>query len=167
MLLDSIVAELKNASGPRDQAQFIISSRSLDSPIIIPFQEIEYLTTNDLLNEVEKVLQSHTELDVSDGTFTMDVEHVRIPYGGGSNEINRRKHSFKTTKNMLLDKRSIITIPHEVYPFFGPVALLVAKYRLTKSNFRASNIKRKVSPTSQMSTHKGWTASRQMRTKGN
>ena len=117
----------------------------MDSPIIIPFQEIAHLTANDLLNEVEKVLQSHTELDVSDGTFIIDVEHVRIPHGGGSNEVNRRKQFFKTTENMLLNKRSVITIPQEVNPFCGPVALLVAKDRLTKSNFRASNIKRKSS----------------------
>lgn len=76
VLLESIVEELRNASSPRDQVQFIISSRSLDSSIIIPFQEIVHLTANDLLNEVEKVLQSHTELDVSDGTFIIDVEHV-------------------------------------------------------------------------------------------
>ena len=143
VLFESIVAELRNASSPRDQVQFIISSRSLDSPIIIPFQEIVHLTANDLLNEVEKVLQSHTELDVSDGTFTIEVEHVRIPYGGGSNEANRRKQFFKTTENMLLNKRSVITIPQEVNPFCGPVALLVAKYRLTKCHFKASNIKRK------------------------
>ena len=66
VLLEPIVEELRNASSPRDQVQFIISSRSLDSPIIIPFQEIVHLTANDLLNEVEKVLQSHTELDVSE-----------------------------------------------------------------------------------------------------
>ena len=145
VLLESIIEELRNASSPRDQAQFIISSRSLDSPIIIPFQEIVHLTANNLLNEVEKVLQSHIELDVSDGTFIIDVEHVRIPYGGGSNEVNRQKEFFKTTENMLLNKRSVITIPQEVNPFCGPVALLVAKYRLTKSNFRANNIKRKSS----------------------
>ena len=102
---------------------------------IHPLSFIVHLTANDLLNEVEKVLQSHTELDVSDGTFTIDVEHVRIPYGGGRNEAN--------TENMLVSKRSVITIPQEVNPFCGPVALLVAKYRLTKSNFRACNIKRK------------------------
>lgn len=134
---------MRNASSPRDQAQFIINSQRLDSPIIIPFQEIVHLTANDLLNEVEKVLQSHTELDVSDGTFTIDVEHVCIPYGGGRNEANRRKQFFKTSENMLVSKRSVITIPQEVNPFCGPVALLVAKYRLTKSNFRACNIKRK------------------------
>ena len=117
----------------------------MDSPIIIPFQEIVHLTANDLLNKVEKVLQSHTELDVSDGTFTIDVEHVRIPYGGGRNKANRRKQFFKTTENMLLNNKSVITILNEVYPFCGPVALLVAKYRLTKSNFKASNIKRKTS----------------------
>ena len=140
VLLESIVSELKNASSVRDQEQFIISSRSLDSPIIIPFQEIVLLTANDLLNEVEKVLQSHTELDVSDGTFMIDVEHVRIPYGSGRNEVSRRKQFFKTTENMVLNKRSVITIPQEVYPFCAPVALLVAQNWLTKSNFRASNI---------------------------
>ena len=44
VLLESIVEELRNASSPRDQVQFLISSRSLDSPIIIPFQEIVHLT---------------------------------------------------------------------------------------------------------------------------
>ena len=66
VILESIVEELRNASSPRDQAQFIISSHLLDSPIIIPFQEIVHFTANDLLNEVEKVLQSHTELDVTE-----------------------------------------------------------------------------------------------------
>ena len=125
--------------------QFIISSRSLDSPIIISFQEIVHLTANNLLNEVEKVLQSHTELDISDGTFVIDVEHIRIPHGGGSNEVNRRKQFFKTTEKMFLNKRSVITIPQQVNRFCGPVALLVGKDRLTKSNFRANNIKRKSS----------------------
>jgi len=96
VLLELIVKELRNASSLRDQAKFIINSQSLDSPII-PFQEIVHLTANDLLNEAEKVLQSLTELDVpvSDGTFTIYIEHVRIPYGGGSNEANRRKQFFK------------------------------------------------------------------------
>ena len=43
---------------------------------------------------------------------------------------------------MLLNKRSVITIPQEVNPFCGPVALLVAKDRLTKSNFRVNNMER-------------------------
>ena len=33
VLLESIVEELRNASSPRYQAQFIISLRSLDSPM--------------------------------------------------------------------------------------------------------------------------------------
>ena len=37
VLLDSIIEELRNASCPKDQAQFIVSSQSLDTPIIIPF----------------------------------------------------------------------------------------------------------------------------------
>ena len=98
VLLESIVSELKNASSLRDQAQFTISSRSLDSPIIIPFQEMLHLTANDLLNEVEKVLQPRTELDVSDGTFMIDVEHIRIPYGGGRTEVNRRKQFLRQRK---------------------------------------------------------------------
>ena len=44
VLLESIVEELRNASSPQDQAQFIISSRSLDSRSIIPFQEIVHVT---------------------------------------------------------------------------------------------------------------------------
>ena len=94
---------------------------------------------------MEKVLQSHTELDVSDGTFIIDVEHFRIPHGGGSNEVNKSKQFFKTTEKMPLNMRSVITIPQEVSPFCGPVAFLVAKDRLTKSNFRTNNIKRKSS----------------------
>ena len=69
----------------RNGSRFFINPRSLDSSIIIPFQEIVHLAANDLLNEVEKVLQSRTELDVSDLTFTIDVEDVRIPYGDGRN----------------------------------------------------------------------------------
>ena len=57
----------------------------------------------------------------------------------GETEVNRRKQFFKTMENMLVSKRSVITIPQEVNPFCSPVALLVAKYRLTKSNFRACN----------------------------
>lgn len=143
VLLESIVRELRNGSNQRDQVQFEISSQSLEFPIIIAFQEIEHVTVNSLLNEIEKVLQSHQDLDISDGTFTINVEHVHIPFGGGSNEANRRKHFFKTTEKMLLDKKSVITIPQETNPFCGPVALLVAKIRLTKSNFRPCNVKRK------------------------
>lgn len=143
VLLESIVEELRNVSNQRDQVQFEISSQGLEFQIIIAFQEIEHVTVNSLLNEIKKVLQSHNDLDISDGTFAINVEHVRIPYGGGNNEVNRRKQFFKTTERMLLDKKSVITIPQESYPFCGPVALLVAKLRLTKSNFRPCNVKRK------------------------
>ena len=101
VLLESIIEELKNASSPRDQAQFVINSRTLDSPIIIPFQEIVHLTAKDLLNKVEKVLQSHTELDVTDGTFTVDVEHVCIPYGGGRNKAIGASSFLKLRKTCL------------------------------------------------------------------
>ena len=91
---------------PDDQVRFILRSDQLNTPISIPFMEVERLTTERVFSQIERVIQSNQEFRLND-TVTIDIIHVKTPQGSGK---SRRKRTILNIREHLKDKKSIISI---------------------------------------------------------
>ena len=90
----------------KDQVRFVLRSDQLDTPISLPFMDVEQLTTERVFSQIERVIQSNQEFRLND-TVTVDIIHVVTPQGSGKSRVKR------TTLNIreyLKKKNSIITI---------------------------------------------------------
>ena len=107
----------------QDQVRFVLHSNQLEYPINFPFMAPNRLTTERILAEFERVIQSNKGFRLND-TVEINVIHVSIPNGGkGSkrSEVNLKKH--------LERKKSIIRIQNDDDLCMAR-ALVVAKAKL-------------------------------------
>ena len=91
---------------PNDQVRFILRSEQLDTPISIPFMEVERLTTERVFSQIERVIQSNQEFRLND-TVTIDIIHVVTPQGSGK---SKAKRTTLNIRDYLKEKKSIISI---------------------------------------------------------
>ena len=91
---------------PNDRVRFILRSDQLDTPISLPFMEVERLTTERVFSQIERVIQSNQEFRLND-TVTIDINHVKTPQGSGK---SRGKRTTLNVREHLKEKKSIICI---------------------------------------------------------
>ena len=111
----------------KDQVRFILRSEQLDTPISIPFMDVEQLTTERVFSQIERVIQSNQDFRLND-TVTVDIIHVVAPEGSGKSKVKR------TTLNIreyLKKKGSVITINNDD-DFCLARALVVAVAKIEK-----------------------------------
>ena len=99
-----LLEEVTEGMNPKDQVRFILRSEQLDTPISLPFMELEQLTTEKVYAQIEKVVQSNQDFRLND-TVTIDINHVAIPEGSG-----RAKRTLPNIRDHLKSKGSIICI---------------------------------------------------------
>ena len=90
-----------------DQVRFVLRSPQLEYPISLPFLPLSRLTTERVLAEIERVIQSNREFRLND-SVQVNLIHVEMPNGGTGtkrSEINLEKH--------LINKRSIVRIQNK------------------------------------------------------
>ena len=75
------VTELMKAE---DLIKMSIQCPELNFPIALPFTQVQHLSVDLLLSEIERVLQSYQQFVLDDG-FTMDILHVTMSKGSGRN----------------------------------------------------------------------------------
>ena len=88
----------------RDQIRLIIHSTQLKNPIAFPFNPAQDLTTERILSDFQRVIQSNQHFRLND-TVDVNVIHVSMPSGGKRGkrtELNLEKHLEK--------KKSVIRI---------------------------------------------------------
>ena len=122
-VFQQILDETIGGVPPQDQVRVILHSTQLEYPITFPFMTPERLTTERILAEFQRVIQSNQEFRLND-TVDVNVIHVSMPSGGkGSkrSEINLEKHLQK--------KRSIVRIQNDD-DLCMTRALVVAKAKL-------------------------------------
>ena len=79
------------------QARFVLRSPQLEYPISLPFLPLSHLTTERILAEIERVIQSNREFRLND-SVQVNLIHVGMPNGGTGtkrSEINLGKHLAK------------------------------------------------------------------------
>ena len=101
-----LIADVTWDMNKKDQVRFVLRSDQLDTPISLPFMDVEQLTTERVFSQIERVIQSNQEFRLND-TVTVDIIHVETPQGSGKSNVKR------TTLNIreyLKKKGSVITI---------------------------------------------------------
>jgi hypothetical protein len=103
-IFQSLLDEVIRGVPPHDQVGFVLHSSQLENPISFPFMPRELLTTERVLAEFERVIQSNRHFHLND-SVDVNVVHVEMPHGVKGtkrSEINLEKHLTK--------KHSIIRI---------------------------------------------------------
>ena len=88
--------------------QVTVSHPRLEMPICCPFMRAEALTGENILGEIERVMQSNTEFDVSDGDMSVGFTHTVLPSGSGRGMVKQAEYDY--TESMRKNKKSIVRI---------------------------------------------------------
>jgi hypothetical protein len=89
LLFQSLIKDLTEFMKSEDLIRMSIQCPELDFPITIPFMKVSQLSTETLLREIERVLQSYEQF-VLDSSLEIDITHVDMPSGAG------RKHTLRS-----------------------------------------------------------------------
>ena len=103
-IFDHLIKDVTEGMNSTDQVRFVLSSNQLQTPIALPFCSLEELTTEKVLSQVEKVVQSNEEFRLND-TVNIDIIRVEMPQGSG-----KTKRTTLNIRDYLKQKRAIITI---------------------------------------------------------
>ena len=103
-IFDHLIRDVTEGMNSTDQVRFVLSSNQLQTPISIPFCPLEELTTEKVLSQVEKVVQSNEEFRLND-TVNIDINRVEMPHGSG-----RLKRTTFNIREYLKQKKSVICI---------------------------------------------------------
>ena len=105
-IFDHLLKDVTEGMNSTDQVRFVLSSNQLQTPIALPFCPLEQLTTEKVLAQVEKVVQSNEEFRLND-TVNIDIIRVEMPQGSGRSKVKRQTWNIR---DYLKQKRAIITI---------------------------------------------------------
>ena len=103
--MTSILERITRDMKPTDLVRFIMQSPDLSYPISLPFMPLHALTSERVLGEIEKVLQSFEEIQIN-SPMQINLIHVVLPNGGAR---LRKKRAVRVTES-LIKKKSIIII---------------------------------------------------------
>ena len=105
-IFDHLIKDVTEGMNSTDQVRFVLSSNQLQFPISLPFCPLEQLTTEKVLAQVEKVVQSNEEFRLND-TVNIDIIRVEMPQGSGRSKVKRQTLNIR---EYLKQKKSVITI---------------------------------------------------------
>ena len=96
-IFESILNTITRDIPENDQVRFVLHSPQLEKPISLPFMALSRLTTERILAQIERVVQSNHEFRLND-SVKVNLVHVEMPNGGTGtkrSEINLEKHLAK------------------------------------------------------------------------
>jgi hypothetical protein len=96
-IFESLLETVTEGVPLHDQVRFVLRSPQLETPISLPFMSRQRLTTERVLAEIERVIQSNHEFRLNDSVH-VNLIHVEMPNGGTGtkrSEINLEKHLAK------------------------------------------------------------------------
>ena len=105
-IFDHLLRDVTQGMNSTDQVRFVLQSNELQFPISLPFCSLEELTTEKVLSQVEKVVQSNEEFRLND-TVNIDILRVQMPQGSGKSKLKRKTWNIR---DYLKEKKSVITI---------------------------------------------------------
>ena len=105
-IFDHLLKDVTEGMNSTDQVRFVLSSNQLQFPISLAFCSLEQLTTEKVLAQVEKVVQSNEEFRLND-TVNIDIIRVEMPQGSGRSKVKRQ---ILNVRDYLKKKKSVITI---------------------------------------------------------
>ena len=139
-IFQHLLEEVKEGMAPNDQVRFILRSEQLETPISLPFMEVERLNAERVYSELERVIQSNQEFRLND-TVTIDINHVKTPRGSGKSKLKRTTYNID---DYLDQKNSVVRIKNKDDLCLAR-ALVVARAKIDKDP-RYNQIKRSDRP---------------------
>ena len=103
-IFEHLLNDVTRNMNKKDQVRFVLRSDQLDTPISMPFMDVEQLTPERVFSQIERVIQSNRDFRLND-TVTVDIIHVEAPQGSG-----RSKRTTLNIREYLHKKGSVITI---------------------------------------------------------
>ena len=103
-IFNNLIEDVTTDMNPNDQVRFMLHSDQLQTPIAIPFCSLRELTTEKVLSNIEKVIQSNEEFRLNN-TVNIDIIRVEMPQGSG-----RNKRNIVDIHEYLKKKKSVIPI---------------------------------------------------------
>ena len=84
-----MVQDIKNVSGAggNDRMRLSIDHPSLKMGILIPFSDVSTLSGQEILDEMEKVIQSNEDFHINDGQMSIEETHTQLPSGSGKRNV--------------------------------------------------------------------------------
>ena len=96
-IFESLLSRVTSDISMNDQVRFVLQSPQLNHPISLPFMPLSRLTTERVLAEFERVVQSNHHFRLNDSVL-VNMIHVEMPHGGAGSkrsEINLERHLAK------------------------------------------------------------------------
>lgn len=124
LLFNSLIIDLTEFMNSDDQVRMAVKCPALDFPIIIPFINVAQLSSETMLREIERVLESYEKFTL-DSSHDNEITYVDIPSGTGKKCISLDFDRF------LSEKQCIISIQNKDDVCCAR-ALVTAKARLEK-----------------------------------
>ena len=123
VMFDNLVDDVRARHEPQSIARVYIDHPTLNKAIIVPPQPLDYLTSREIMEQVEFVLSSAEGVPV-DGELDINVAVVR-PLGGRGHRDNMFIHDYTVMRKK---KRSILTVdsPTADDKFCLPRAIVLA-----------------------------------------
>ena len=125
-IFEHLLNDVTRDMNKKDQVRFVLRSDQLDTPISLPFMDVEQLTPERVFSQIERVIQSNRDFRLND-TVTVDIIHVEAPQGSG-----RSKRTTLNIREYLHKKGSVITINNNDDNLCLARALVVAVARIEK-----------------------------------
>jgi hypothetical protein len=114
-LFDSVLTDVTKGTQEEDLVQVTLECPDLDFPIRLPFMQMNQLTSELLLSEIERVLQSNEQF-VLDHCVQLNISHVSLPKGGTG-----KRCDYVDTERFLKDKRCTWTKSSSCIPLVTSV----------------------------------------------
>ena len=105
-IFDRLLRDVTQGMHSTDQVRFVLQSNQLQFPISLPFCSLKELSTEKVLSQVEKVVQSNEEFRLND-TVNIDLIRVEMPQGSGKSRVKRQTWNIR---DYLKKKGSVICI---------------------------------------------------------
>ena len=105
-IFDRLIRDVTQGMNSTDQVRFVLQSNQLQFPISLPFCSLEELTTEKVLSQVERVVQSNEEFRLNDAV-NIDILRVQMPQGRGKSRVKRTTYDLR---EYLKRKKSVISI---------------------------------------------------------
>ena len=87
-IFQQVLDETIGGIPPQDQVCFMLHSNQLEYPINFPFMASSRLTTEHILAEFERVIQSNKKFRLND-TVEINMIHVSMSMGGGRHQTKQ------------------------------------------------------------------------------
>ena len=127
-VINEIFDYLRTNFDQRDYVEFFINGDGFNSGgFYLPLAKIMDLDERSLLNQFSDIVQSNEDIQIDDGSFTIEVYHVTLPRGAGYRDRYLLNSYGQNLENILKSTNSLVNIPRRVSPYCASAALLVGK----------------------------------------